>query len=131
LHSEPAADNGDAAPPPAPFNLAFGTMQCDAPESPDDASNDNDEWVELVNSGGAAIGLTGWKIHDEGPNYACTFPSFTLGGGGRVKLHTGSGTNTATDLYWGQRSHVWNNTGTENAYLVDTGGREVTKKTCR
>jgi hypothetical protein len=48
-----------------------------------------------------------------------------------VKRHTGSGSNTATDLYWGQGGHVWNNTGTENAYLVDTTGAEITKKSCR
>jgi competence protein ComEC len=48
-----------------------------------------------------------------------------------VELHTGSGPHRATDLYWGQGSHVWNNTGTENAYLVDANGAEVTKKSCR
>jgi hypothetical protein len=64
---------GVAGSPPAVGGLAFGTMQCDAPGSPDDASNVNDEWVELVNTGGAAATLTGWKIHDEGPNFTYTF----------------------------------------------------------
>lgn len=114
-------------PPPPPGGLAFGTMQCDAPGTPDV----NEEWVELLNGGGSAAALAGWKIRDEGPNYTYTFPDLTLGAGGRVKLHTGSGANTATDLYWGQASHVWNNTGVENAYLVDTHGAEVTKKSCR
>ncbi len=48
-----------------------------------------------------------------------------------MKLHTGSGGNTATEVYWGQSRHVWNNTGTENAYLKDTNGTEVAKKSCR
>jgi len=59
------------------------------------------------------------------------FPSFTLGPGAKVKLHTGSGSDSATDLYWGQGSHVWNNTGTENAYLLAGNGAEITKKSCR
>jgi hypothetical protein len=106
-------------------------MQCDAPGAPDDASNLNDEWVELVSGGGSAAALAGWKIHDEGPNFTYTFPNFTLGAGGRVKLHTGSGTNSTADLYWGQGGHVWNNTGTENAYLLSSDGAEIRSKSCR
>lgn len=52
------------------------------------------------------------RLHDEGPNYTYTFPTYTLGAAAKVKLHTGAGTDNATDLYWGQASHVWNNTGT-------------------
>jgi hypothetical protein len=80
---------------------------------------------------GSAATLAGGKVHDEGPNFTSTFPTFTLGAGGRVKLHTGSGPNSATDLYWGQGGHVWNNTGTENAYLLNSAGAEVTSKRCR
>lgn len=31
--------------------------------------------------------------------------------GATVTVHTGTGTNTATDLYWGLDSSVWNNDG--------------------
>jgi competence protein ComEC len=115
---------------PAPTSgaLSFGSMQCDAPGS-DSASNVVDEWVELVNSG-PAISLTGWGLHDEGPNYTYSFPSaFTLPVGGRVKIHSGSGTDTATDLYWGRSQHVWNNTG-DTASLVNASGALVTSKGC-
>jgi hypothetical protein len=127
----PPPTTGTTAPPPPPGGLAFGTMQCDAPGTPDDASNVNDEWVEVVNGGASAAALAGWKVHDEGPNFTYTFPNFTLGAGGRVKLHTGSGANSATDLYWGQGGHVWNNTGTEIAYLLSSSGAEITSKSCR
>lgn len=38
-----------------------------------------------------------------------TFPSFVLAAGATVTVHTGPGTNTATALYWGLGSSVWNN----------------------
>lgn len=115
---------------PPTGQLAFRTMQCDAPGSPDDASNTNDEWVELVNNG-AAVDLTGWTLHDEGPNYTYTFSGLTLAPGDGIKVHTGSGADTATDLYWGRNQHVWNNTGTEIAYLVNPSGTLVASKNCR
>ena len=115
---------------PPTGQLAFRTMQCDAPGSPDDASNTNDEWVELVNNG-AAVDLTGWTVHDEGPNYTYAFSGLTLAPGGAVKVHTGSGTDTSTDLYWGRNQHVWNNTTMDIAYLVNPSGALVTSKNCR
>ena len=120
-----------AQPPVTGGALAFGTVQCDATGSPDDAHNINEEWVEVVNTG-SAVSLSGWTVHDEGPNYTFAFPSgFTLAGGGRVKIHSGSGTDTATDLYWGRSQHVWNNTGVDIAYLVNGTGSVVAQKSCR
>jgi hypothetical protein len=106
-------------------------MQCDAPGTPDNAGNVNEEWVEIVNAGATAVDLAGWTVHDEGSNYTYTFPSLTLASGASVKLHTGSGVNTPTDVYWGQGSHVWNNTGVENAYLVSPSGAQIASKSCR
>jgi competence protein ComEC len=55
--------------------------------------------------------MTGWTVEDEaGKTY--TFPSgYTLTSGGEVRLHTGSGTDSSTDLYWNRGSAVWNNSG--------------------
>jgi len=47
------------------------------------------------------------------------FPSFKLGAGKSVRLHTGQGTNSSTDLYWGKGWYVWNNTG-DKAIIRDT-----------
>ena len=118
------------APQPVTSAVAFGTLQCDAPGTPDDATNTNDEWVEIVSPGGA-VDLTGWIVHDEGANYSFVLPSFTLGPGARVMIHTGVGQNTATDLYWSRSQHVWNNTGTEIAYLANPAGALVATKSCR
>jgi hypothetical protein len=108
--------------------VSFSSMQCDAPGS-DSASNVSEEWVEIVNTGGA-LDLSGWSVHDEGPNYTYSFPSgLTLPAGGRVRIHTGSGANTATDVYWGRSQHVWNNTG-DSASLVNAGGVVAASRSC-
>jgi len=41
-----------------------------------------------------------------------------------VTLHTGDGTNSATDLYWGSKRPIWNNDG-DTASLYDHNGRLV------
>jgi len=42
-------------------------------------------------------------------------------------VHTGSGTNSRTDLYWRQNGYVWNNTG-DKATLKNSAG--VVVDTC-
>lgn len=82
-----------------------------------------DEYVQLENLGGAGQMLTGWTLRDlAGRTF--TFPSFTLSAGGAVRVWTRSGTNTATDLYWGSGSAIWNNSG-DTAYLRDAAGNLV------
>jgi hypothetical protein len=40
------------------------------------------------------------------------FPAdFRIAAGASVALHTGSGSNTALDLYWNRDTYVWNNQG--------------------
>ena len=77
----------------------------------DERENLDDEYVVFANDGDAALDLTGWTVEDEaGGTY--TFPEgFTLEAGERVTLHTGSGTDTERDLYWGSGSPIWNNGG--------------------
>jgi len=45
----------------------------------------------------------------------------SLDPGETVTLHTGSGTDTATDLYWGSGSPVWNNGGDTVFVTTDDG----------
>lgn len=53
------------------------------------------------------------------------FPSeFTLDAGATVTLHTGSGTDSSTDLYWESGSPVWNNSG-DTVYVFDDSGAQV------
>ncbi len=64
------------------------------------------ETVILQNNGSDALILTGWTLKDgQGSTY--TFPEITLYPGGMVQVHSGPGTNTAADLFWGLTAPVW------------------------
>jgi competence protein ComEC len=112
----------------APAALAVAEINADA--AGDDRENLNDEYVVFENTGDDTLDLSGWTVEDEaGRTY--TFPAGTaLDPGATVTLHTGSGTDSGTDLYWGSGSPIWNNDGDtvivrtpdgtivlENAYL--------------
>jgi len=82
------------------------------------------ELVILENAGDTPIDLSGWWIEDEGNIHRFVFPSFVLPVHTTVRIHTGSGFNTATDLYWGLGSDVWNNDG-DVATVYDASGVRV------
>jgi beta-lactamase superfamily II metal-dependent hydrolase len=83
-----------------------------------------DEWVEITNRGSSPVSLKGWKIEDEGSKHTYTFSSYTLDSQAAVTLYTAEGEDTATELYWGSGSPVWNNDG-DTAYLYDDSGNLV------
>src|SRR5690348_13153672 len=70
----------------------------------------NKEFVTLKNTGTTSRNLTGWTVEDLA-GHVYTFGSFTLRPGWKVRIHTGRGTNTSTNRYWGRRAYVWNNDG--------------------
>ena len=111
---------------PAPeVHIAPMCSQFDAPG--DDRQNLNEEYVCFQNGGDEAIRMTGWRVADEaGATYS--FPVFELASKATVRLHTGSGSDTATDLYWGLSRPVWNNDG-DTIYLYDASGRLVERHT--
>jgi LysM repeat protein len=78
-----------------------------------------DEAVFIFNSG-RAVRMEGWALTDVQEN-VYVFPNLFLGTGGGVRLHTGSGSNSATDLYWGLDAPVWGEPG-DVATLRDESG---------
>ena len=86
--------------------------------------NLKDEWVKISNKGSSPVSLTGWKIGDDGSKHTYTFPSYTLNSGSTVTVYTGKGTSTATEVYWGSDSPIWNNDG-DTAYLFENSGKLV------
>ncbi len=81
-----------------------------------------DEWVEIE---GYGFILTGWTLKDETEKNVYIFPEgFVING--IVRVHTGTGEDTQTDLFWGRDCPensfqcVWNNGG-DTAYLIDNG----------
>jgi len=83
----------------------------------------NAEWIQLRNQCSTSRSLTAAKIK-EAAGHTYTFGSYTLGGGKYVKVHTGKGTNTATDRYWGRSGYVWNN-DKDTAYLYNRSGTRL------
>jgi hypothetical protein len=78
----------------------------------DDGSNKslNAEYVQVKNTGASRKTLTGWTLRDTS-SHVFKFPTFRLRAGKSVKIHTGKGSNTASDLYWRLDEYVWNNDG--------------------
>jgi len=99
-------------------------VQYDSPGS-DTGSNSslNAEWVKIKNTGSHAKTLTGWTLRDTS-SHVYHFGSFRLGAGSSVQVHTGSGSNTRHDRYWGSGWYVWNNTG-DTAKLKNRSGRLI------
>jgi hypothetical protein len=64
------------------------------------------EAVTILNNDDTAFTLTGWTLKDnQGDSFI--FPDVTLFPGAVVQVHTGTGTNTAADLYWQLSAPVW------------------------
>ncbi|NYT01621.1 MAG: lamin tail domain-containing protein [Methanosarcinales archaeon] len=86
--------------------------------------NLNDEWVEIANQGDSEQSLAGWTLSDQ-QEHVYSFPEeFVLAAGERVKVHSGSGTDGSSDLYWNRNTPVWNNDG-DTATLWDNSGEAV------
>jgi hypothetical protein len=102
-------------------DVQFQKIQYNAPGDPDGAWNLNGEYFRLYNWGGTELNLQGWKVTDASGN-TYTFPEKWLYPTQYVDVHTGIGTATYYDRYWGRTSHVWNNTGYETATLISKWG---------
>jgi LysM repeat protein len=78
------------------------------------------EAVQLVNNGSRQVGLQGWKLSDAN-GFVYTFGQVTVfGEGAGVLLHSKTGQDSATDLYWGLAAPVWESG--ERGTLVDPEG---------
>ena len=88
----------------------------------DDRSNEslNDEFIEIENDCRERIDLTNWTLHHH-TSFIYRFESFALEPGECVRIHSGQGEDTLTDLYMGKGNYVWNNRRDE-ATLRDAHG---------
>ncbi|MEV6305384.1 lamin tail domain-containing protein [Actinoplanes sp. NPDC051861] len=102
----------------------FQGAQYDSP-GPDGRSpaSLNAEWITIVNDGTAPLSVADWTVRDAS-RVGYTFGKVTIPAKGVIRLHTGKGRNTATDLYWNSGNYIWNNTG-DTATLRDAAGRVV------
>ena len=99
LRPQPAS----SAQPAAAESIPQGTVQI---VSVIGAGNLQAEAVVIRYTGAGELDLTGWHLKDNG-GQTFTFPPFKLFKDGAVQVHSGGGTNTAIDLFWGQRQAAW------------------------
>jgi len=102
-------------------DLVISAARFDAPG--DDGQNPNGEWIEVENRGLTLVNLSGWSVRDRSSSNRYTFPTgFTLDPGAVVRLRSGCGQDTQTELHWcADRTGIWTNTG-DTAFLLNPDG---------
>ncbi|MFE2297130.1 lamin tail domain-containing protein [Streptomyces sp. NPDC059445] len=104
--------------------VEISDVQYDSPGR-DDRSNRslNAEWVEITNNSRRGVNLDGWTLSDrDGHTY--TFDHYRLAGRATVRVHTGIGRDSRTDLFQDRRAYVWNN-DRDTATLRNDHGRFI------
>ena len=99
------------------------------PDVPVTTAKLNGEWVLLTNTTGKSVTMTNWTLRDKA-GHVYRFPSFVLKAHKSVEVHTGTGKNSATNVYWGHKppsstSFIWNNSGKETATLKSASGKTI------
>jgi hypothetical protein len=98
-----AAQLSGSSPTAAVESVPQGTVQI---VSVIGAGNLQAEAVVIRYTGAGELDLTGWHLKDtDGQTY--TFPPFKLFKDGAVQVHSAGGSNTAIDLFWGQKQAAW------------------------
>ena len=116
--SEPGAVAGNQA-----GSEEFGIAEIDADAPGNDNANPNGERIVFENTGTERLVLGGWTVSDAA-DHVYTFPGgFVLEPDEQVTLHTGDGSDTPSELYWGASGAVWNNDG--DTVTVRNGAEET------
>jgi len=99
--------------------IANASMIAPAPEK----ENLNMEWIEILNAGDADCSMDGWTLSDQ-QNHTYAFANITLKASASVRVHSGIGNDTASDLYFNRKIPIWNNEG-DVATIRDASGKMV------
>lgn len=94
---------------------------------PDPQGQLNQEYVVIRNTTKHPLRMKGWKLHDiprSGSVNTYRFPRFVLKPGKSVRIHTGKGSRTHSDLYWGLTYYVWGD-DSDKATLQNRSGAVV------
>ncbi|MBJ6640264.1 lamin tail domain-containing protein [Streptomyces sp. DHE7-1] len=104
-------------------SVYISSVRYDAPGR-DDRSNRalNREWVDVTNNSRRPVNLDGWTLADrDGHTY--TFHHYRLAGRSTVRVHTGYGHDTRSDVFQDRNRSVWDRSDT--ATLRNDHGRFV------
>ncbi len=92
-----------------------------------DDANINGEWIRIRNRGTTAVPLGGWYVKEASPTRFHFPAGASVAAGSYVTVYMGSGTNTATQFYWGLPNTIFQNadpaiSGGDGAFLHDPHG---------
>lgn len=109
---------------PERAKVEISAVQYDSPGRDDRSRHSlNKEWVELKNTTRRTVNLDGWTLRNkDGQTY--TFHHYRLDGRATVRIHTGQGHDTASDLFQDRRDYVWDDRS-DTATLRNDHGRFV------
>ncbi|WNO73398.1 MULTISPECIES: lamin tail domain-containing protein [unclassified Streptomyces] len=111
---------------PSKSAIELGRIQYDSPGREDNSNRSrNAEWVDIKNTSRKPVKLNGWTLTDKA-GHRYTFRHFTLAGRSTVRVHTGIGHDTRTDVFQDRRNYVWDNK--DKAILKDRRGHVVDSK---
>lgn len=79
--------------------------------------------MDITNDTRREVNLDGWTLSDRA-GHTYTFHHYRLEGRATVRVHTGIGRNSRTDLYQDRLNYVWNNRS-DTATLRDDHGSFV------
>ncbi|MFD3330621.1 lamin tail domain-containing protein [Streptomyces sp. NPDC058701] len=118
-----AAHDGDRHQQRHP-RVEISRVQADSPGREDRSNRSlNAEWVEITNTTRDAVNLRGWTLRDsDGNRYR--FDNVRIARHATIRIHSGNGRDTRTDLFQDRRDYVWDNRA-DTATLRDDRGRTV------
>jgi murein DD-endopeptidase MepM/ murein hydrolase activator NlpD len=87
------------------------------------SSGDLENEAVVVTNLSGKVDLAGWTLADSA-GHKYTFPDLTLLPNAEVNIHTTAGTDSSSDLYWGETAALWSGSGTI-AYLRDANGKLI------
>ena len=90
---------------------------------------ESDEYVAIVNEGGSAQDLTGWRlldIADGRPQFV--FPARTLEPGQTIRVYTDQFHSDSGGFSFQSSSAIWSNSNPDEAGLYDLDGNLVSSK---
>jgi len=75
-----------------------------------DATNPNGEWIDITNTGSKAADLRDWRLQYKTATFYDFNTSLSVAAGATIRIFMGSGTDSSTELYWGNTSGILSNT---------------------
>ncbi|PKB71108.1 MAG: hypothetical protein BZY87_07225 [SAR202 cluster bacterium Io17-Chloro-G6] len=91
--------------------------------------SESDEYVQILNQGGAAVDLMGWQLRDVSdgsPTF--TFSSFMLLPQASVRVYTNEDHPESGGFSFQRKTPIWNNSSPDTAGLFDPDGGSVSTK---